>query len=194
MLPPIQTTPWLSLTSSLLTEKERVTSSCHIYTTGITHLAKNCPDLMFRCCAVCFYEMCFAVSGPSVNMKQLCPLIVIMFICLTRTLLWHGSRLSNWVSILSQGLRVAPPEAPVTGYMVTPKFWFYTIICFLLYWILAHANSINRYTLCNMYILCRGNVWIHYWKWNLLFAAVWKRYLFCWHVIKKCQLLFRQSE
>lgn len=37
---------------------------------------------------------------------------------LTRTLLWHGSRLSNWVGILSKGLRVAPPEAPVTGYMV----------------------------------------------------------------------------
>lgn len=36
----------------------------------------------------------------------------------TRTLLWHGSRLSNWVGILNQGLRVAPPEAPVTGYMV----------------------------------------------------------------------------
>ena len=35
-----------------------------------------------------------------------------------RQLLWHGSRLSNWVGILSQGLRVAPPEAPVTGYMV----------------------------------------------------------------------------
>jgi hypothetical protein len=34
-----------------------------------------------------------------------------------RTLLWHGSRLSNWVGILSQGLRIAPPEAPVTGYM-----------------------------------------------------------------------------
>ncbi|XP_061549853.1 poly [ADP-ribose] polymerase 2 isoform X4 [Phycodurus eques] len=35
-----------------------------------------------------------------------------------RMLLWHGSRLSNWVGILSQGLRVAPPEAPVTGYMM----------------------------------------------------------------------------
>ncbi|XP_050949845.1 poly [ADP-ribose] polymerase 2 isoform X3 [Labeo rohita] len=34
-----------------------------------------------------------------------------------RMLLWHGSRLTNWVGILSQGLRVAPPEAPVTGYM-----------------------------------------------------------------------------
>nr|CAB3477137.1 unnamed protein product [Digitaria exilis] len=30
-----------------------------------------------------------------------------------RMLLWHGSRLSNWAGILSQGLRIAPPEAPV---------------------------------------------------------------------------------
>ena len=36
-----------------------------------------------------------------------------------RQLLWHGSRLTNWVGILSQGLRIAPPEAPVTGYMVS---------------------------------------------------------------------------
>ena len=34
-----------------------------------------------------------------------------------RMLLWHGSRLTNFVGILSQGLRIAPPEAPVTGYM-----------------------------------------------------------------------------
>ncbi|KAI1901239.1 hypothetical protein AGOR_G00032250 [Albula goreensis] len=41
-----------------------------------------------------------------------------------RTLLWHGSRLSNWVGILSQGLRVAPPEAPVTGYMFGKGIYF----------------------------------------------------------------------
>ena len=34
-----------------------------------------------------------------------------------RMLLWHGSRTTNYVGILSQGLRIAPPEAPVTGYM-----------------------------------------------------------------------------
>ncbi|KAK1378410.1 hypothetical protein POM88_025154 [Heracleum sosnowskyi] len=34
-----------------------------------------------------------------------------------RMLLWHGSRLTNWTGILKQGLRIAPPEAPVTGYM-----------------------------------------------------------------------------
>lgn len=36
-----------------------------------------------------------------------------------RMLLWHGSRLTNWAGILGQGLRIAPPEAPVTGYMVS---------------------------------------------------------------------------
>jgi poly [ADP-ribose] polymerase 2/3/4 len=35
-----------------------------------------------------------------------------------RMLLWHGSRLTNWAGILRQGLKIAPPEAPVTGYMV----------------------------------------------------------------------------
>lgn len=34
-----------------------------------------------------------------------------------RRLLWHGSRSTNYGGILSQGLRIAPPEAPVTGYM-----------------------------------------------------------------------------
>lgn len=32
-------------------------------------------------------------------------------------LLWHGSRVSNFVGILSQGLRIAPPEAPASGYL-----------------------------------------------------------------------------
>uniref|UniRef100_A0A3B3CSP4 Poly [ADP-ribose] polymerase n=1 Tax=Oryzias melastigma TaxID=30732 RepID=A0A3B3CSP4_ORYME len=43
---------------------------------------------------------------------------------LHNTLLWHGSRLSNWVGILSKGLRVAPPEAPVTGYMFGKGIYF----------------------------------------------------------------------
>lgn len=30
-----------------------------------------------------------------------------------RQLLWHGSRATNYAGILSQGLRIAPPEAPV---------------------------------------------------------------------------------
>ncbi|PKI51658.1 hypothetical protein CRG98_027960 [Punica granatum] len=39
-------------------------------------------------------------------------------------LLWHGSRLTNWTGILSQGLRIAPPEAPVTGYMFGKGVYF----------------------------------------------------------------------
>ena len=33
-----------------------------------------------------------------------------------KRLLWHGSRTTNFGGILSQGLRIAPPEAPVSGY------------------------------------------------------------------------------
>ncbi|CAG9310861.1 unnamed protein product [Blepharisma stoltei] len=39
-------------------------------------------------------------------------------------LLWHGSRLTNWAGILSQGLRIAPPEAPVSGYMFGKGVYF----------------------------------------------------------------------
>lgn len=41
-----------------------------------------------------------------------------------RRLLWHGSRLTNYVGILSQGLRIAPPEAPSTGYMFDKGAYF----------------------------------------------------------------------
>lgn len=41
-----------------------------------------------------------------------------------RMLLFHGSRLSNFAGILSQGLRIAPPEAPVTGYMFGKGCYF----------------------------------------------------------------------
>lgn len=34
-----------------------------------------------------------------------------------RRLLWHGSRATNFAGILGQGLLIAPPEAPVNGYM-----------------------------------------------------------------------------
>ena len=41
-----------------------------------------------------------------------------------RKLLWHGSRLTNWAGILSGGLRIAPPEAPATGYMFGKGLYF----------------------------------------------------------------------
>ncbi|XP_065370938.1 poly [ADP-ribose] polymerase [Calliphora vicina] len=41
-----------------------------------------------------------------------------------RRLLWHGSRLTNFAGILSHGLKIAPPEAPVTGYMFGKGIYF----------------------------------------------------------------------
>ena len=37
-----------------------------------------------------------------------------------RRLLWHGSRNTNYAGILSQGLRIAPPEAPVVSFLWVP--------------------------------------------------------------------------
>lgn len=41
-----------------------------------------------------------------------------------RQLLWHGSRLTNYVGILNHGLKIAPPEAPSTGYMFGKGIYF----------------------------------------------------------------------
>lgn len=43
-------------------------------------------------------------------------------------LLWHGSRLMNYVSILSNGLKIAPAEAPVTGYMFGKGIYFADVV------------------------------------------------------------------
>ncbi|KAL3678725.1 hypothetical protein R1sor_021681 [Riccia sorocarpa] len=45
-----------------------------------------------------------------------------------RMLLWHGSRTTNYVGILSQGLRIAPPEAPITGYMFGKGLYFADLV------------------------------------------------------------------
>ncbi|CAN9503018.1 unnamed protein product [Ophioblennius macclurei] len=68
-----------------------------------------------------------------------------------KTLLWHGSRLSNWAGILSQGLRVAPPEAPITGYMFGKGIYFADMssksanYCFA-----SHNNKIGLLLLCEV--------------------------------------------
>ncbi|CAG8767734.1 5571_t:CDS:1, partial [Acaulospora morrowiae] len=41
-----------------------------------------------------------------------------------RMLLWHGSRKTNFAGILSQGLRIAPPHVPCTGYMFGKGVYF----------------------------------------------------------------------
>lgn len=41
-----------------------------------------------------------------------------------RRLLFHGSGVTNYLGILAQGLRIAPPEAPTTGYMFGKGVYF----------------------------------------------------------------------
>ena len=41
-----------------------------------------------------------------------------------RKLLWHGSRLTNFDGILTQGLQIAPPNAPKTGYLFGKGVYF----------------------------------------------------------------------
>ena len=41
-----------------------------------------------------------------------------------KMLLWHGTRISNFVGILSQGLKIAPPEAPSSGYLFGKGLYF----------------------------------------------------------------------
>lgn len=68
-----------------------------------------------------------------------------------RMLLWHGSRLTNWVGILSQGLRIAPPEAPVTGYMFGKGVYFADMVsksanyCFT-----SRENNVGCMLLCEV--------------------------------------------
>ena len=45
-----------------------------------------------------------------------------------KKLLWHGSRFSNFVGILSQGLKIAPPEAPKSGYLFGKGVYFADMI------------------------------------------------------------------
>lgn len=41
-----------------------------------------------------------------------------------RKLLFHGSGVSNFLGLLAQGMRIAPPEAPATGYMFGKGCYF----------------------------------------------------------------------
>ena len=66
-----------------------------------------------------------------------------------RMLLWHGSRLTNFVGILSQGLRIAPPEAPVTGYMFGKGVYFADMVSKS-----ANYCNTNRRNPIGMLLLC----------------------------------------
>eukprot|EP00808_Paulinella_micropora_P015188 g78302.t1 len=62
-----------------------------------------------------------------------------------RQLLWHGSRLTNFAGILSKGLRIAPPEAPSTGYMFGKGLYFADVASKAANYI--HASAADPYGL-----------------------------------------------
>ena len=75
-----------------------------------------------------------------------------------RYLLWHGSRTTNFAGILSQGLRIAPPEAPSTGYMFGKGVYFADTVsksaecCFA-----SKSNPVGLLLLCEVAL---GNMYV----------------------------------
>lgn len=68
-----------------------------------------------------------------------------------RKLLWHGSRRTNFAGILSQGLRIAPPEAPVTGYMFGKGIYFADMVSKSAnYCCTDHTNNTGLMLLCDV--------------------------------------------
>ena len=66
-----------------------------------------------------------------------------------KKLLWHGSRMTNFVGILSQGLRIAPPEAPSTGYSYGKGVYFADM---------SQKSSCYCYPVNNIALLLLGEV------------------------------------
>ncbi|KAL0576388.1 hypothetical protein V5O48_005609 [Marasmius crinis-equi] len=68
-----------------------------------------------------------------------------------RMLLWHGSRSTNFAGILKQGLRIAPPEAPVNGYMFGKGVYFADIYSKSAgYCYPSYSNNIGVLMLCEV--------------------------------------------
>jgi len=66
-------------------------------------------------------------------------------------LLWHGSRITNFLGLLSQGLRIAPPEAPSTGYNFGKGVYFADAFAKSLpYCRGAHSTGVHLLLLCEV--------------------------------------------
>lgn len=97
-----------------------------------------------------------------------------------RKLLWHGSRTTNFAAILSQvsfnslkpnlnyiliyyqcyvkGLRIAPKEAPVTGYMFGKGIYFADMVSKSAnYCMASHSNNTGLLLLCEVAL---GNMYV----------------------------------
>ena len=68
-----------------------------------------------------------------------------------RKLLWHGSPLSNFVRILSQGMKIAPPEAPKSGYDFGKGIYFADLVGTSTWYCFPKlSNQIATFVLCEV--------------------------------------------
>ena len=68
-----------------------------------------------------------------------------------KKLLWHGSRFSNFVGILSQGMRIAPPEAPCSGFLFGKGVYFADLIGKSFHYTRPYvSNGIGTFVLCEV--------------------------------------------
>ncbi|EGT41901.1 hypothetical protein CAEBREN_31931 [Caenorhabditis brenneri] len=67
-----------------------------------------------------------------------------------RRLLWHGSGKMNFAGILGQGLRIAPPEAPVSGYMFGKGVYFADMFSKSFFYCRAGAKEEAYLLLCDV--------------------------------------------
>ena len=67
-----------------------------------------------------------------------------------RRLLWHGSRLTNYVGILSTGLRIAPPEAPCSGYRFGKGMYFADVMSLSARYCRANNSPFAVMLLCDV--------------------------------------------
>ena len=89
-------------------------------------------------------------------------------------LLWHGSRTTNFAGILAQGLRIAPPEAPVTGYMFGKGIYFADMVSKSAnYCCTGPTNPTGLLLLCDVAL---GNVSMEAWLWRHIVTLVSQMY------------------
>uniref|UniRef100_A0A1I7U1S0 Poly [ADP-ribose] polymerase n=1 Tax=Caenorhabditis tropicalis TaxID=1561998 RepID=A0A1I7U1S0_9PELO len=67
-----------------------------------------------------------------------------------RRLLWHGSGKMNFAGILGQGLRIAPPEAPASGYMFGKGIYFADMFSKSFFYCHANENDEAYLLLCDV--------------------------------------------
>jgi poly [ADP-ribose] polymerase len=83
-------------------------------------------------------------------------LVYFVIILGNKRLLWHGSRLTNYVGILSKGLKIAPLEAPSTGYMFGKGIYFADMVSKSANYCLAtKINNVGLVLLCEVAL---GNI------------------------------------